>query len=449
MATTMLAGPPTIPTQGFDLESLGYLDEEIRFDGTARSFEVTGARTADGRWHVRDAATAPFTTRMVVRRPADPDRFSGTLVVEWLNVSAGMDAAPDWALLHRHLIRRGHAWVGVSAQKAGIDGGGLVQGLHLKKVQPERYGELSHPGDAWSFDIFSQAGSLARREVGARRLLAAGESQSAFYLVTYVNAVDPVDQVFDGFFVHGRGARGAPLDGSGIAGATGSPERIRDDVRVPVLALQSETDVMALGSVGTAQRDGHHLREWEIAGAAHADTYVLVAADLDDGRLSPERLAELMAPTTELAYGVALSPINAGPQQHYVGQAAFDWLDRWAGGGPPPPSAPRLDRRGDGDGFALDAHGIVTGGVRSPWVDVPTATLSGLGQKGEGFTFLFGTTALWGTDALAERYPGGMPQYLEEFSAALDRAIEGGFVLGDDRAEILALAAASFPLPRA
>ena len=33
---------------------------------------------------------------------------------------------PDWTLLHRELIRAGHAWVGVTAQKAGVDGGGFV-----------------------------------------------------------------------------------------------------------------------------------------------------------------------------------------------------------------------------------------------------------------------------------------------------------------------------------
>ena len=87
-----------------------------------------------------------FRTRFVVRRPVDPDRFSGTVVVEWHNVSAGIDASPDWGFLHRHLAAQGHAWVGVSAQKVGIDGGGFVEGMHLKILAPERYGELEHPG---------------------------------------------------------------------------------------------------------------------------------------------------------------------------------------------------------------------------------------------------------------------------------------------------------------
>ncbi len=52
--------------------------------------------------------------------------FNGTVVVEWLNVSGGGDGSPDWFFLHRHLMREGVAWVGVSAQKAGIDGGGVL-----------------------------------------------------------------------------------------------------------------------------------------------------------------------------------------------------------------------------------------------------------------------------------------------------------------------------------
>ena len=60
---------------------------------------------------------------MVVRRPADPARFSGTLLLEWLNVSGGFDADPDWAFMHEEIFRQGHAYVAVSAQARGVLGG--------------------------------------------------------------------------------------------------------------------------------------------------------------------------------------------------------------------------------------------------------------------------------------------------------------------------------------
>ncbi len=217
----------------YDLATLGYGETEFSLEGTATSYELKGERGADGRWDVAPGAEAPFRTRFVVRRPLDPGRFSGTVVVEWHNVSAGIDAAPDWGFFHRHLAAQGHVWVGVSAQKVGIDGGGFVESIHLKLLAPERYGELEHPGDAWSFDIFTQVGSLLRRPsdenpldgLVPQRLLAAGESQSAACLVTYINAIDPHAQVFDGFFVHGRPGAGVSIDGVFIPSDAGREHR--------------------------------------------------------------------------------------------------------------------------------------------------------------------------------------------------------------------------------
>ena len=80
-----------------------------------------------------------------------------------------------------------------------------------------RYESLTHPGDSYSYDMFSQAGQAIRDDAklllgGLRpeRLLAVGESQSAGRLVTYIDAVHPLAQVYDGFLVHSRGAGGAP-----------------------------------------------------------------------------------------------------------------------------------------------------------------------------------------------------------------------------------------------
>jgi hypothetical protein len=252
-----IAGTAFTAYASFDLAALGYLEEEYFLSGQAQVYEIDGARGSDGRWPVSPAESAGYTTRLVVRRPLDPDLFNGTVIVEWLNVTAGTDAEPDWACTHRHIIREGFAWVGVSAQKVGIDGGGIAAGPHLKSVGPDRYKTLRHPGDAFSYDIFSQAGRALRDSRGPRplgplspaRLIAAGESQSAAFLVTYINAVDPVARVYDGCLIHGRGVAGANIDGTRLSPVTRArtPERIRDDVRVPVLTLQSETDVASLG----------------------------------------------------------------------------------------------------------------------------------------------------------------------------------------------------------
>jgi hypothetical protein len=451
-----LHGPVPVPAGAYDLARLGYTEQEFLLTGTAMSYRLAAERTPDGRWTVLPAGTAQFTTRLVLRQPADAGAFSGTVVVEWLNVSGGLDAAPDWMLTHTHLIRSGHAWAGVSAQRAGIEGGGMVEGMHLKRTHPDRYSSLSHPGDAWSFDIFSQAGHALRGEPGvlpppvsARpiRLLASGHSQSGSFLVTYVNAVDPLAEVYDGFLVHGRTGAGAALDTGFSPGAAtdGTGEKIRADLRVPVIVLQSETDVSLLGSGRANQSDGDLLRNWEVAGAAHADTYLLFASGQDDGSLPPARLAELMRPTTDILMGQAESPINSGPQHHYVECAAIEHLDAWVAGRSAPPPAPRLHLSDNGRDFARDELGIATGGIRTPWTDVPVAILSGTGQRGELFAFLFGTTRELEAADLARLYPGGRGDYLGRFEGALDAAIDAGFLLGADRAEILAVAAASWP----
>jgi len=443
-----LPGPAPDPVGTYDLAELGYTEQEFLLSGTAEAYRLAAERTPDGQWTVLPSDPAAFTTRVLVRQPADPADFSGTLVVEWLNVSGGLDAAPDWMLTHTHLLRRGHAWAGVSAQRAGIEGGGLVESMHLKKAHPERYAELSHPGDAWSFDIFSQAGHALRSvvppPVSTRpvRLLASGHSQSGAFLVTYVNAIDPLAAVYDGFLVHGRTGAGAALDtGFQPGGTTG--EQIRADLRVPVIVLQTETDVTLLGSGLANQSDGDLLRNWELAGAAHADTYLLFASGQDDGNLPPERLAELLRPTTDIVMGRTALPINSGPQHHYVECAAIEHLDAWVAGRATPPAAARLDVAGRD--YVRDRLGIATGGIRTPWTDVPVTILSGTGQQGELFAFLFGTTAPLPAGDLARLYPGGKADYLAQFEHSLDATIEAGFLLAEDRSEILAVASASWP----
>jgi hypothetical protein len=140
------------------------------------------------------------------------------------------------------------------------------------------------------------------------------------------------------------------------------------------------------------------------------------------------------------------TPINAGPQQHYVAQAALAHLSRWAAGGAPPPSAPSLELDAGRTGYRLDEHGIALGGIRTPWVDVPTAVMGGLGQTGETFAMLFGRTEPFNDATLSALYPRGEDEYLERFAASLDATIAAGFLLEEDRIEILAVAAHSYPL---
>src|SRR5687767_5674212 len=112
---TPVAGQPTLGLSAFDLKPLGYVVEEYFLAGDAASYRVAGEAGADGRWQAQPSGSAPYVTRIVVVRPADPKRFNGTVAVEWLNVTGGLDAGPDWSVLHREFMRSGYAYVAVSA----------------------------------------------------------------------------------------------------------------------------------------------------------------------------------------------------------------------------------------------------------------------------------------------------------------------------------------------
>ena len=200
----------TLYGTNFDLSKVGYEKSQFFLSGTAHSYVPASPLTSDGKWKITTGVTAPYTTRIAVYRPINPKRFNGTVVVEWLNVSGGTDDAPDWTLSHNELIREGFAWVGVSAQQVGVDA--------AKSTDPAEYSSLSHPGDSFSYDIFSQGGQAVRDDaaliLGGLRphtLIAAGESQSAGRLMTYIDAVQPIAHVYQGFLVHSQFGTGAPL----------------------------------------------------------------------------------------------------------------------------------------------------------------------------------------------------------------------------------------------
>ena len=455
-------GKITLSRGTFDQSPPGYVVEEFFLSGDASGYAVPGVSGSDGKWKAQVSSSAPYKTRLVVVRPA-PDKFNGVVVVEWLNVTAGADGGPDWGMMHREMIRKGYAYVAVSAQKVGIEGGAaaIPGSMPIKKADPERYGSLVHPGDAYAFDIYSQAGKAIRDPkshllgpLKPRRILAVGESQSAAYLVAYVNAVDPLARVYDGFLIHSRFKGTGPLSGDFGASMMSKDESVsnrsilvRSDVRAPVLLFITETDLMVgqFGYLPSRQPDTARIRTWEVAGTAHADTYAM-SGNIDNGSAAPEALAKVFTPTNSLFGQTLAKPVNAAPQHHYVLEASLSALDAWVATGKAPPSTPRLQvSAGSSPAFVTDKVGNVLGGIRSPWEDAPLYRYSGLGQSGGGILQLFGSTEPLDKAALANLYPGGKADYLARFKASLKASIKAGHILPEDEAEILAVAGAMYP----
>jgi hypothetical protein len=423
-----------------NLKRFGYVQKEYMASGTAASYGLTGQLSFDGRWSALADGHAPYRTRVLVRYPSDPARFSGTVVVEWLNVSGGVDADPDWASLAEEIVRKGDAWVGVSAQKIGVMGGPVlvkvpgpgsqIVGKGLRGIDPKRYGSLDLPGDGVSYDIFTQVARAIRAGAGTsglqpQRLIAAGESQSAFALVTYYDGVQPLTHEFDGFFVHSRGASGLPLVGpgqdAGIANSlSGKPVIFRTDQDAAVIDVQAESDVTGvLNSYAARQPDNRRFRLWEVAGTAHADAHLLGAN------------------ARYIDCGV---PINNGPM-HLVAKAALGALTTWIKTGKAPVHAPRLEvAPSPTPRVVRDPDGVALGGIRTPPVDVPVATLSGVqGTNPSVICLLLGSTKPFTAARLTQLYPS-RAAYLKRYSTDADATIKAGFVLPDDRGALLAFA---------
>ncbi len=460
---TPAPGKPLLLLGAFEIGSVGYVAEEFFISGTASSYAPKAELGPDGQWSVRHCGAADYTTRIVVLTPADRAQFNGTVLVEWLNVSGGIDAPALWMMAHREILRAGYAYVAVSAQRVGVEGGAslLDVDMSLKSQDPTRYAPLRHPGDAFSYDMFSQIGGLIRnaehhsvlRGLGVQHVVAVGESQSAMFLTTYVNAVDPLAEVYDGFLVHSRFASAAPLDGSSIfeEQQTSIPLAVNfsPDLRVPLITIITETDLFGgvrYGYYFARQPDNQWLRVWEIPGAAHADNYTIQVAPIDSGFAPLDDIVAAYAPTSMLMGRQLEHCINFAPQHHYVVQAALAALNKWVATGEPAPSAAPIKLRESGPPQPiLDSNGLAEGGVRTPWVDVPIARTSGLGSEESVMSAIFGSGEPFDAATLRRLYPGGANQYLEGFTAALDTAIHSRFILPADRAEILQLAAATYP----
>lgn len=444
----------------------GYVEEEFFVAGTATSFEAEDERV-DGHWDATPGEEADYRTRVIVRRPASAEDFSGTVIVEWFNVSA-IEASPDWAFMSEEMGREGHAYIGVSAQRQGVEGGDTLlevgdvdteavaesgvmpDASGLKNIDPERYGTLEHPGDAYAFDIYSQVGRAAAASddallggLEATSVIAVGESQSASFLATLVNAVHPLDPVFDGFLIHSRGGGVAPIDGDLVAARSGdnaeaflsSGVQIRTDLDVPVFIFQTESDVTLLGFANARQPDTDLVRTWEVAGLSHADAHFIRA--IIGGPRDPS--VGTLLDCTE--------PINTGPQ-HEVIQAGLHHLVGWVEGGDPPPAGTVIELTDDEEiTIARDEDGIAIGGVRHPMVDVPIATISGdppggatiedLQDSEQGICLLFGTTVPFDPARLVELYGTG-DEYVAAFRASADETVAAGFLLQVDADALVA-----------
>jgi hypothetical protein len=419
-----------------NLAALGYAENEFQMSGTANVYAQDGRWGSNGEWNTTVSQTGvPYSTRLLVRRPIDPANFNGTVIVEWLNVTALFDTDPIWGQTNTELLRDGYAWVGVSAQSVGV--------AQLEGWDPQRYGTLNLTHDSLSYDIFSQAGQAVRSQASLllgglvpKDLIGGGESQSTIYLVTYVNAFQSaISQIYDGILLYSRFSTGAPIsNGEFDPGVV----YIRADNATKVFQFESEQDVGLFGFSVARQSDTNRLRTWETAGTSHYDAYGVDALEATAKRDLPQ--------VADIAIGCK-NPLNQLPM-HYVANAAVVAFKRWVENDMAPPQSPRIELTSAGQ-VVRDTYGNAKGGIRLPEMQVPTATNNYNNGPGSGNVLLgllectfVGNTAPFDAATLKALYPTHRA-YVSQYTAAAKADLNEGYMLQADYEQTIADAEAA------
>jgi len=273
----------------------------------------------------------PYTTRLVVRKPADNSKFSGLVLAEAMH---GSGAAHMFEFTSIYTMSSGHAAVEILTTPP-------AQFVALNEA---RYRNLKLNG-AQTNEILAQVGALVRSGMLAggpvRKMVLGGTSMTAGVLINYLPAhmvyrTPQMQRVYDGFLPMSNGA-------------------LIRDVDVPMIHVPTMHEVS--GNITNKQdsdEPGKQYRLYEFSGMGHIDTR-------DSVRLKPNPCAD---------------PLSTFPVQAYM-SVALDHLLKWVDKGTVPPRAPRIlldrDQSNDGSMMALDQYGNPQGGIRTVYVDVPAA----------------------------------------------------------------------------
>jgi hypothetical protein len=401
----------------YDVSGAGYVEQEFFLSGTAKTY-TTPARTA------------PFKVRMLVYRPTSAKAFNGSAIAEWENVTAQVPGGhPMFAWLDSYALTNGYAFVQIAAQATPAPAGSAGHGeLGHVVMDPARYRSLAHPGDDFSYDIFTQAmrsltsrrGSDPMGGLNVKQVIATGNSQSASRLHTYVETVQREARVADALLLDAGGSK-----------------TFANELPLPTIQLLSED-----GFSADAPNRTSNYRLWEVAGASHND------ADFNrnlNAVAVPGATKRSWAEQQELFrnrhYGEqgltehATCVVGVGGNEfprRYAVAAAVEGLRQWVRSGRPAPSAPRVQY--DGSGAPVkDEHGNVVGGLRLPPLDVPVAT-----YYGDTCT-LFGMNVPLAPTVISELYPTH-DSYVAQLRTATRAALARGWMVPQDAAELMRLA---------
>lgn len=440
----------------YGFEEAGYLEEEFFMYGTANLYNENGVDSFDV-LH-RDV---PYCNRFLLRRPGEKTEFSGNVIIEILNPTARIDLDRMWAISGKHFMRQGDIYIGITSKPDTFDA--------LLEFDRERYGKLnwSYPGEREApaapanpvlplpnpkmetglfWDMLTDLALLLRsddamnpvRAYGPAKVILTGWSQSACYLWTYVKylAFHPDYNrgqcLFDGYLAAGGvHSFAVPLNQEGYGRTSKPSDTMLRFMPVPYIAAQTESENARMGGFEARQEDSDsesfHYRIYEIAGATHDNRQTLFDYYQNDRAFARRKVQMVQLDPDEL-------PLDY-PYQ-YPFNAMYAHLCRWVRDGVLPPHGKRIAVNEATLENKTDEHGNAVGGVRSPFIDVPTCTYKPQNSFRCGDYKLMGEIRPFTPEKLTELY-GDIQNYRALAERSADRLIEEGFLLQEDRFELL------------
>ena len=372
----------------------------------------------------------PYSTRVLVRYPKDPSKFSGRVVVEPFNTSnGGKDLDAVWSMLAPLLQQRGDAWVGVTERTSA--------GEALKQADATRYADINVPSNDVAWDVLAQVGAAVKQGgaqsplpgLDAEHVYMAGYSQSgvdtagfAIGLAKHYGTAAG-KPVFDGYFPAAQAASATPLK----AGTSVLPKfeyPVWPAVGVPVVNLEDQSGIMGFTAELPAEAQAT-LGQKEYVNVSSATTR---RAD-SDKKGDQYRLYEVAGmPHAPGGNGGCEGPASTFPIPA-VARGTFALLNRWVETGQKPPRAPRvkLDELAKNSKVSVDENGNTIGGVRSPYLDDALVRYDAQ-APGPITCGLAGHEAPLDGAALAKKYPS-VDAYMKQFTKGLDAMIKTGYLV--------------------
>lgn len=435
------------------VEQMGYGEAEYFMSGTANVYGLaeTGVNVP-----VIKTSGADYTTRLLIHYPKDAEKFSGNIYVDILNASAGYDLEDIYRRSYQHFMENGDIYIGITSKTTTAQA--------LKNFDAERYADIDwlvdndDPASAENglfWDMLSQLGTVLKErpedllgaDLGAKakangRTYLVGQSQSGFYLQTYLSVFYPYinnildgKDIFDGYF-NAVGATPTTLSTGVSITNTGWP-----DTEEPYLVVMGEGEAkmrLSMGYYATkadSDTSTSKFRLYEVAGAPHADP-----------------TSEILPNNFEIAKAKAdgtSRDIKKYEGDHVEGDlhlnefitGALVNLDEWARNGVAAPAGQLLQADETGKAIARDAYGNALGGLRSPKIDAPLATYYGCINDSSYSTE--GSMIHFTQAQLDERYEGSSQaekyaDYLAEFKASADKALAERYITQSDYDKLIA-----------